>query len=158
MSYFPACSYFTENSERGFHHYQIPHNLPRITPEGVTHCGSLCFPRWGPGGVLHNGEVFFTSIGGYFTHEEWPVAQTPTNLISHLKFNEKMVIFTKRLPFKRMRYFLTSFNPAPHYGASHFNRKIWPIQLFTCSASAGQCLLRVVVIVVVLLGEKLKSP
>ena len=106
--YLPACSYFEESSDGGFHHYQVPHDMMYIYAEGLTRstCENGCFPWDGPGGVLHQGELFITSIGGYnlATRRTGPtVDQTPSDLVSYLKFQEKKIVYTKRLPFKRMR-------------------------------------------------------
>ena len=106
--YLPACSYFTEKTDGGFYHYQVPTDMMFMYPAGQHRptCQGGCFPLDGPGGVLHQGELFITSIGGFnmaTVRMGQTPDQTPSDLVTYLKFQEKKIVYTKRLPFKRMR-------------------------------------------------------
>ena len=106
LLYFPACSYFPNGDRSLF--YQVPHSLRGFEGKGekgskIRTCYTLCIPFDGPGGVLHDGNLFIVSIGGFLRQRGKSIPRQPTDLLSYLDFNDKKIKYTKRLPFKRLR-------------------------------------------------------
>ena len=88
--------------------FQVPHDLEILEYKPSLrstrkHCHVLCLPFDGPGGVLHNGRLFITSIGGFFRHEEGNWLRNVSNHITYLDFESRQIKFDMKLSIRRMR-------------------------------------------------------